>query len=101
MKATAHIGTVRRVASTRMPTRWGTATAAAQQLAVKPPAALQSCKRLMRSSTRELLERAVKLENQEFSERVRSAEAKEAFTAFIEKRKPNFDAVSEPKARAA
>jgi enoyl-CoA hydratase/carnithine racemase len=55
----------------------------------------------MRSSTRELLERAVKLENQEFAARVRSAEAKEAFTAFIEKRKPNFDAVSEPKARAA
>ncbi len=78
-----------------------TATAAAQQLAVKPPAALQSCKRLMRSSTRALLERAVKLENQEFSTRVRSAEAKEAFTAFIEKRKPNFDIVSEPKARAA
>jgi hypothetical protein len=55
----------------------------------------------MRSSTRELLERAVKFENEEFSVRVRSAEAKEAFTAFIERRKPNFDAVSEPKARAA
>jgi hypothetical protein len=55
----------------------------------------------MRSPTRELLERAVKLENQEFSTRVRSAEAKEAFKALIEKRKPNFDAVSEPKARAA
>src|SRR5881296_4308128 len=78
-----------------------TATAAAQQLAVKPPAALQSCKRLMRSSTRELLERAVKLENQKFSVRVRSAEAKEAFTAFIEKRKPNFSAISQPKTRAA
>ena len=47
------------------------------------------------------LERAVKLENEEFSVRVRSAEAKEAFTAFIEKRKPNFEAVSERKARAA
>src|SRR5438477_8106631 len=78
-----------------------TATETARELAVKPPAALQSCKRLMRSSTRELLERAIKLENEEFSVRVRSAEAKEAFTAFIEKRKPNFDGVSEPKARAA
>jgi enoyl-CoA hydratase/carnithine racemase len=77
------------------------ATAAAQQLAVKPPAALQSCKRLMRSSTRELLERAAKLENEGFSVRVRSAEAKEAFTAFIEKRKPNFEAISESKVHAA
>ena len=32
------------------------------------------------------LDRAVKLENQEFSARVRSAKAKEAFSAFIEKR---------------
>ena len=78
-----------------------TATETARELAVKPPAALQSCKRLVRSSTRELLERAVKLEVQEFAVRVRSAEAKEAFTAFIEKRKPNFEDISEPKARAA
>ena len=59
------------------------------------PAALQSCKRLMRSSARDLLERAVKLENEEFAARVRSAEAKEAFTAFIEKRKPNFARANE------
>ena len=78
-----------------------TATAAAQQLADKPPAALQSCKRLMRSSTRELLERAVKLENQEFAARVRSAEAKEAFSAFLEKRKPKFNAIPQSKVRAA
>lgn len=78
-----------------------TATQTARDLAKKPPAALQACKRLMKSSTRDQLERAVKLENEEFSVRVRSAEAKEAFTAFIEKRKPNFDTVSEPKALAA
>src|SRR5438105_8446637 len=98
-KRAAELGLVTRVVADQQ--LLPTATAAAQQLAVKPPATLQSCKRLMRSSTREPLERAVKLENEEFSVRVRSAEAKEAFTSFIEKRKPNFDAVSEPKARAA
>ena len=78
-----------------------TATDTARELAEKAPAALQACKRLMRTSTRDQLERAVKLENEEFSARVRSAEAKEAFTAFIEKRKPNFENISESKVRAA
>jgi len=73
-----------------------TATETARQLAEKAPAALQACKRLMRTSTREQLERAVKLENEEFSKRVRSAEAKEAFTAFLEKRRPNFSSAKEP-----
>ena len=44
----------------------------------------------MKQSTREQLERAVRLENEEFAVRVRSAEAKEAFTAFLEKRRPDF-----------
>jgi len=78
-----------------------TATETARALAEKALGALQACKRLMRSSTREQLERAVKLELQEFSERVRSAEAKEAFTAFVEKRKPNFATGSQSKAAAA
>src|SRR5438552_7026325 len=72
------------------------ATDTAQKLAQKAPAALQACKRLMKQSTREQVERAVKLENEEFSERVRSAEAKEAFTAFLEKRPPNFSRIKEP-----
>jgi enoyl-CoA hydratase/carnithine racemase len=66
------------------------ATETAQKLAEKPAGALQACKRLMRSSTRELLERAVKTENQEFSAQVRSADAKEVITAFLEKRPPVF-----------
>ena len=80
-----------------------TATETTRELAGKPPVALQACKRLMRSSTREQLERAVKLENQEFSARARSAEAKEAFTAFLEKRPANFTRAneSENQARAA
>jgi enoyl-CoA hydratase/carnithine racemase len=77
------------------------ATQAVRDLAKKPPASLQATKRLMRASTRELLEHAVKLENQEFAVRVRSAEAKEAFNAFLEKRKPNFDVALQSEARAA
>jgi enoyl-CoA hydratase/carnithine racemase len=64
------------------------ATETAQTLAEKPAGALQACKRLMKSAFREQLERAVRLENQVFAERVRSEEAKEAFRAFFAKRKP-------------
>jgi len=98
-KRAAELGLVTRVVADQE--LLATANETARKLAEKPPAALQACKRLIRSSTRELLERAVKLENEEFAARVRSAESKEAFTAFIEKRKPNFDAVSQPKAHAA
>ena len=73
-----------------------TATDTAQKLAQKPLAALRACKRLLKQSTREQLEQAVRLENEEFSERVRSAEAKEAFAAFLEKRPPNFSRIKEP-----
>ncbi|HKB89845.1 MAG TPA: enoyl-CoA hydratase-related protein, partial [Opitutaceae bacterium] len=75
-------------------------TDTAQKLAQKAPAALQACKRLMKQSTREQLERAVKLENDEFAVRVRSAEAREAFTAFLEKRRPDFTRTKEPAAVA-
>jgi enoyl-CoA hydratase/carnithine racemase len=67
-----------------------TATETAQKLAAKPAGALQACKKLMRQPMHGQLEQAAKLENEEFSVRVRSAEAKEAFTAFIEKRPPDF-----------
>src|SRR5437899_2148650 len=67
-----------------------TATATAQKLAEKPAGALQACKRLMRQSTREHLERAARSENEEFSRRLRSSDTKEAITAFFEKRPPDF-----------
>jgi enoyl-CoA hydratase/carnithine racemase len=66
------------------------ATETAQKLAEKPAGALQACKRLMRGPSREQMNQAVKLENEEFSARVRSADAKEAITAFFEKRAPDF-----------
>jgi enoyl-CoA hydratase/carnithine racemase len=67
-----------------------TATETARKLAAKPADALRSCKRLMKRAVREPLELAVKFENAEFAARVRSADAKEAFTAFVEKRPPDF-----------
>ena len=60
------------------------------RLLAKPPAALRETQRLLRAGTStEILER-MKLESEAFAERLGSAEAKEAFTAFFEKRKPNF-----------
>jgi enoyl-CoA hydratase/carnithine racemase len=73
-----------------------TAIEAASKLAAKPPAALQACKRLMKHSQREQIAQAIKVENEEFASRVRSAEAKEAFTAFLEKRAPDFKRTKEP-----
>ena len=67
-----------------------TASDTAQKLAEKPAGALQACKRLMRQAVRAQLEQAAKGETEEFSARLRSADAKEAMTAFFEKRKPDF-----------
>jgi enoyl-CoA hydratase/carnithine racemase len=67
-----------------------TATATAQKLAEKPAEALQACKRLMKNPWREQLVEAAKAENKEFSARLRSADTKEAITAFFEKRPPYF-----------
>jgi enoyl-CoA hydratase/carnithine racemase len=65
-----------------------TATEAARTLAAKPAAAVQASKRLMKRPLREQLEQAVKLELEVFAERVRSDEAKQAFTAFFARRQP-------------
>ena len=73
-----------------------TANETARKLAEKPILALRACKRLMKRSSREQLEQAVRAENEEFASRVRSAEAREAFSAFIEKRPPHFTTTKEP-----
>jgi enoyl-CoA hydratase/carnithine racemase len=72
-----------------------TATETAHKLAQKPIGALRACKRLMKLSSREQIEQAMKLEGEEFALRVRSAEAREAFTAFIEKRPPDFTRIKQ------
>src|ERR1700692_791874 len=72
-----------------------TATETAQKLAEKPASALQACKRLMRQPVRTQLEQAAKAENEEYSVRLRSADSKEAITAFFEKRPLDFSRKSE------
>jgi enoyl-CoA hydratase/carnithine racemase len=67
-----------------------TATETARKLAAKPAGALQASKRLMKQPFRDQIKAAMKAENEEFSAQVRSEDAKEAFTAFLEKRKPDF-----------
>lgn len=67
-----------------------TATETAQKLAEKPAGALRACKRLLKRSSREEVEQAAKVESEEFASRLHSADTKEAFTAFLEKRPPDF-----------
>jgi enoyl-CoA hydratase/carnithine racemase len=62
----------------------------ADALLAKPAQALRATQRLLRHGTRdEILER-MRLEGSVFSERLESAEVKEAISAFFEKRKPDF-----------
>lgn len=71
------------------------ARAAAVALARKPQQALAMTRRLMRGDPADLMAR-MKEENRLFDERLRSAEAKEAFAAFLEKRPPDFTRQRKP-----
>ena len=75
-----------------------TATATAQKLAAKPAGALRAHKRLLGRAPIGELRAAIAAENQEFGLRLGSAEAKEAFAAFLEKRPPNFTHTAPPAA---
>jgi enoyl-CoA hydratase/carnithine racemase len=66
------------------------ASAIAQQLSEKPPAAVLACKALMKRAFQAEVERALREEVAVISERLDSPETKEALRAFLEKRKPDF-----------
>ncbi|MES1149360.1 MAG: enoyl-CoA hydratase-related protein, partial [Bradyrhizobium guangdongense] len=64
------------------------ALALAERLARQPAGALIATKRLMRNG--EALVAQMTAEGAEFAQRLRTAEAREAFTAFAERRPPDF-----------
>jgi enoyl-CoA hydratase/carnithine racemase len=91
----AELGLVTRVVPDR--DLLATATKTAQKLAAKPVGALREIKRLIKqASIGQIREAALKIEPPVFFERLRSAEAKEAFSAFLEKRPPNFNKTTTP-----
>jgi enoyl-CoA hydratase/carnithine racemase len=67
-----------------------TALAAAGRLAAAPPRAVRAAKRLMRGGTAQQVRAAMREEALTIAVLVESPEAKEAFSAFLEKRKPDF-----------
>lgn len=66
------------------------AEAAAAMLAALPPESLKLTKRLMKQGTAKELEARIAEEGRMFIERLASPEAKEAMSAFLEKRKADF-----------
>lgn len=62
---------------------------AAARLAMKPPGALAAARKLLRGDPSEV-NKQIEKETAVFAERLASGEAKEAFSAFLEKRKPDF-----------
>jgi enoyl-CoA hydratase/carnithine racemase len=87
-KRAAELGFATQVVSDQ--TLLATAGETARKLAAKPAGALQASKRLLKQSFREEVKAAMKAENEEFSVQVRSKDAKEALTAFVEKRPADF-----------
>src|ERR1700720_1993949 len=88
-KRAADLGLVTQVVPD--PNLLATASETARELAAKPAGALQASKRLMKRPFREQIKAAMATENEVFSAQVRSEDAKEAFTAFLEKRQPHFN----------
>jgi len=63
---------------------------AARRLAAKPPASVRLTKRLLKAQTKAMMDAALAEELRHFRDRLVSVEAKEAFSAFLEKRKTDF-----------
>jgi enoyl-CoA hydratase/carnithine racemase len=62
----------------------------AEKLVALPASAVRATKRLMKHGRIAAIESRMLLEGEEFRERLQSPEAREAFTAFFERRRPDF-----------
>jgi enoyl-CoA hydratase/carnithine racemase len=62
----------------------------AERFNLLPPDAVRTTKRLMRAGRKQLIDQAMAAEGQEFTRLLASDQAKEAFAAFFEHRKPDF-----------
>jgi len=71
----------------------GVAQSVARKLAAKPSSSLVETKRLMKKGQAELVLRQMSDEGASFSRMLGEPAAKEAFTAFMERRKPDFSKV--------
>lgn len=70
------------------------AMARARKLATLPAASLRETKRLLKQSVAALVPQAMQAEGEVFTRQLASPEAKEAFSAFLAKRKPDFSKFS-------
>jgi enoyl-CoA hydratase/carnithine racemase len=68
----------------------GFARSQAAKLAALPPASLRETKRLMKGAMAEAIPKRMAEEGEVFGRMLRAPEAREAFTAFFEKRRPDF-----------
>jgi len=62
----------------------------AERFNALPPGAVRESKRLLRGPQAEAIRETIRAEGEIFAARLRSPEAREAFQAFFEKRKPDF-----------
>jgi enoyl-CoA hydratase/carnithine racemase len=66
----------------------------AERFNALPPASVRETKRLMKAGFKSIVEKTIVDEAKSFSAMLRSPEAREAFTAFYERRKPDFSKFS-------
>ena len=91
VEAALEVGLVNRVVP---PTEAnGYAASVARKLAAKPPSSLAETKRLMKAGQQQQVLQQMALEGASFGRMLREPAAKEAFGAFMAKRKPDFSGV--------